>query len=731
MDSISKSIKRKDHDAKINGYEKYVGDYFFTDEGKPILTAKLVRTSEAHAEILNISVPELPEGYYYVSAKDAPKNTAYYPINDAAAFVSEEEAKRLSCSIPVFADKVSEYAGQPVGMIVGPDGRTVRELVSKCKIEYRVLPAVIHLKDSTETVITFERGYGKYKTAFVAADFVYEETFETGRQYHAYLEAQGLIAEQKENGDVYIHGSMQCPFDVRDLVSHTLDCDVERVHVRADAVGGGFGGKQDFPCFLAQQAAVAAITVKKPLRLIPDRAEDLQFNSKRHPSETTVRAAVKDGKITALEVDGKLDTGAFFGSSGDVCLLYFMRFPGVYSFPNLHVTVRAMKTNTPPTGSMRGFGAPQCEFAMEMFMSHLADEMGINDLEFKKQYFADKGKASCSHTPLKFDVPLPRMVEMAEKATDYSNKRKKYASHKGGRLKTGIGISFGNLGFPLSGGVEWNVIKAKAKLRKHSDGNVEILASVVDIGQGIRTALCKMAAAKLGIPVDRVSMGYPDTDISANSGITAASRGVVCVGAVVSEAAEKLKEIWQDGIEQETEAEYRKPEHVEDFDIETLSGDNFCDYSWSAVVVEVTVDPLTGNIKITDLHGVFNTGTPIDENILRGQMEGGMLQGLGYGATERIVIGDNGKMFNTAFADYHIPTSTDVPNMSVEFETSVFPDHPFGAKGVGELPMLSVAPAYLRAVEQAVGKIRPVKLRSIPFVPENVLDVLSGRKING
>jgi len=728
LTNISKSVERKDHSAKITGKERYTCDYTYAEDGRRLLTGRLIRADRPHAGLLEVKVPELPEGYFYVDGKDAPVNASYYPLNDTKMFLTPEEEEKLKKSMPVFAMDKCEYAGQPVGMIVGPVEKEVRHLAAQCKITYQELPAVVRLEDATEVITEYSRSYGNVDAAFLAADYVYEETFSTGRQYQAYLETQSMIAEPQSDGSMFIRGSIQCPNTVLESVEYALDVIGQgKVRIRQEAVGGAFGGKEDFPSFLAPQVAVAAKKTGQPVKVILDRKEDLQFNFKRHPSITKVRIAVQNGKITAMDIDGRLDVGAYLVSSGDVAIRYETTLPGIYSIANLRARTRTMKTNTPPTGAFRGFGGPQAIFAMEMAMSHLADQLGVEEVEFKKQYMAAKGSRTSTGGSYYFDVPLPKMIEMAEKATDYSGKRAQYSKHDSGRLKRGIGISFANHGCPLMGDLEWKYIKPRVRFHKNADGTVEIFTSQAELGQGIRTAFCKIAAEILEIPYEKVFTGYPDTEFTENTGITAASRSVTCVGKAVENGAMELKKIWKDGEQQEAFGTYTRPEHDGDFDPVRLEGNQYADYSWSVVVVEVLVDPVTGNIQITDAYGVYNLGTPIDENILTSQMEGGLAQAIGYCATERLVIGNNGKMFNTAFTDYHMPTATDLPQLRVELEKTPYPGGPFGAKGAGEIPLVGVAASYLRAVEQAISGIRPVKLTNIPFVPENVLSAIDGR----
>lgn len=732
MKNISSRVKKIDHDSKISGRELYTADFMSDSNGRPFLSGRLVRSPVARGMLKNVSVPELPDGYFYISAKDAPRNIAFYPFNDVPSSIPEDQLHRMLYSTPLFADTRLEYAGQPIGMIVGPDEKTVRSLVSACRIECEEEKPVVRIEDAEDEFFHMERSYGNPKPAFLTADYIYDEVFTTGRQYQAYLEPQSIIAEPWGNRGVYIRGSLQCPFPLRRSVAYALDCSPEDIRVKQEATGGAFGGKEDFPSFLGTQAAVAAYATGRSVRIVLDRAEDLQFAYKRHPSRIRIQIAVRDGKITAMDVDTALDGGASMSSTGDVLARHVCTFPGVYSFDSLHVFGRAVKTNTPPTGAFRGFGVPQAIFAVEMAMSHLARELGRDEIEFKKEYMAVKGSRVPTGGSYPFDVPLRKMLDMADVSTLYFEKHEKYSNLNGGRIRHGIGIAFAEHGFPLCSNTEWKKIKAKVRLLKSADGKVRIITGQTDLGQGIRTILSKIAANELGIPMSDIICGYPDTALSYDTGPTAASRSTQVVGKTVLNAANRLRQVWIDGEEQEVCAEYGKPDHDTPFDDDTLTGVQYEDYSWQVSVVEVAVDTLTGNITIPLAHSVINVGTPIDEAILRGQMEGGLLQAIGYSASERIVFGDNGKIFNTGFPDYHMPTSTDVRNLSVEFQYDEYPEGPYGAKGAGELPLSGVSAAYLLAMEQALGRYRPLTLNSIPFVAEDALTAsLTGGKKHG
>ena len=727
---ISAAIERVDHKEKITGSVKYVRDYSKGQNGEEILTGRIIRSTMAHAYVKKMNIPDLPEGYYFIGAKDVPRNLAIYPLADIPGTTSEELKNKLLYDAPLFADKEVKYYGEPMGVIAGPDEATVRELVSKVSVEYEELPAIINMMDVKEPLMEFDRELGDYKTAFEEADEIFEEEFDTGVQYQSPIEPQGLMAEREPDGRICVHGSLQCPFQVRDSIACMLDTAPENVVVRQDATGGGFGGKQDFPTTLGCAVAASTYVTGKNVRITLDRSEDIQFASKRHPSHSKVKIAVRNGAITAMDVLGTIDAGANTTSSPDVAILYFQMCPGIYAIPNFHIHVNLVKTNLPPNGAFRGFGNPQNVFAIEMAMSHLAKHLNRDELEFKREYMAKDGGLTSTGGTYKEHVPIEEMLNMAMKATDYTEKRAAYSKPQSGRYRRGIGLCVASMGCTIGGEAEWDGIKATPKLVKHADGTVSVYTAQTEMGQGIRTAFTKIVANVLDIPTSKVFVGYPDSDLTHDTGITAASRSTVIVGRALYDAAMKLKENYIEGVEQEFEATIKRPAKLGDFDEVRNVGDCFAHYLWNTTVLEVMVDTITGKVKIMDAYGVYNIGTPIDINIARGQMEGGLMQGIGYAAFERLVYGPKGKIFNTAFSDYHIPTFVDVPSLRVEFEYSEYEEGPFGAKGAGELPIPGVGAAYLNALEQALDCKDGEGLNHIPFVSEDVIMSLRAMREN-
>ena len=588
------------------------------------------------------------------------------------------------------------------------------------QVEYEDLPPVLDIRDFDTVFFDYEYGKGDVDKAFADADKIYEEEFETGYQEQAYLETQGMIAEPGAD-KMTVHGSMQCPYYVHGAVMRALGYSASQVQIKQDVTGGGFGGKEAFPSILACQTAVAAKKAGRPVRVIFERREDMEFTSKRHPSLCKYKAAVKDGVVTAMDIDVLFNGGAYTTLSAVVLQRGIICANGVYNIPNLHVRGRAVKTNTSPCGAYRGFGAPQTFFAVEMLMDHIADDLGKEPLVFKERHLVKQGDATSTGGVYHFPVPLPAMIEEVNDASGYRKKREMYTKPQTGRYRRGIGISMHFHGAGFTGSGERDVIKAVTKLHKYPDGKVEILASNSDIGQGIKTTFSKIVANELNLPLDKVIIENPDTDRVPDSGPTVASRSLMTVGELLRRAAIKLRSEWRDGEEQVVEEHFKEPDFVIPFYLDKFQGDAYPTYAWGVNAIELEVDTLTGIAKILGAYASFDVGTPIDYNIVMGQMEGGLLQGIGYSSMEIMKTDSKGRIRNNSLSDYIIPTALDVPNLVCMLHVEEYPDGPYGAKGAGELPLVGVPAAYTSALEQALGR----KVNHIPFTQEDTLKALS------
>lgn len=703
MEKISESVVRKDHAAKISGEAIYTGDY----QNPDILFGKLVRSSKARAKVLKVSVPELPEGYCYVNRDDVPGDNNVNIVKD---------------DTPVYANEIVEYIGEPIGMLCGPDQKVVEDLWKRTEIEYEELEPILDLRLATEALFNYEYEKGDWKAAFAEADKVYEEEFETGYQDQTYLETQAMMAEMLEDGKVSVSGSMQCPYYVKGAVMRAMGLGPDKVRIAQEVTGGGFGGKEAFPSILGCQVAVAAKKAGKPVRCVFERREDLEFTSKRHPSLNTYRVAVKDGKVTAMDIDVKFNAGAYTTLSAVVLQRGLICADGVYNVTNLHVRGRALKTNTTPCGAYRGFGAPQTFFSVEMMMNHIAADLGVDPLEFKEAHLVKQGDGTSTSGKYHYPVPLPDMIAEIDAACDFRKKYAQYQKEQTGRFRRGIGISMHFHGAGFTGSAERDSIKAVAKLHKLPDGSVIALGSNSEIGQGLRTTFSKIVANELNIPLDKVNYNYPDTDKVPDSGPTVASRSLMTVGELFRRAAIHLRSEWKEGEEQWVEEHYVQPDYMIPFSLNDFKGDAYPTYAWGVSAIEVEVDTDTGLAKVLGAYGNFDVGTPIDQNIVIGQMEGGFLQGLGYSSTEYMTYDNKGRIRNNSFADYIIPTSMDVPNLQIQLHVEKFPYGPYGAKGAGELPLVGVPAAYAQAVEQALQNGQ--KVNHVPFTAEDTMKAL-------
>ena len=701
MEPISKSVKRKDHDLKMSGRALYVDDI----KVDGMLHGRLLRSTKARASIKEIQLPSLPEGYYIVDRHDVPG------VNRVAIVDNDT---------PVFAEDQVKYVSEPILMVVGPDLRVIDRILKEIVVCYEEESPVLDMCESATVFYSYHYDKGDVDKAFTEADRIIEESFHTGYQEQAYLEPQGAFASYKD-GKVTVHGSMQCPYYVHGAVVKALGCEAGQVQIIQEVTGGGFGGKEDYPSILACQVAVAARKIGKPVKVILERREDISTTSKRHPAFMTYRTAIKNNGITGMEADIIFNSGAYTTLSPVVLQRGMLSATGVYKIDNLRVLGRAVMTNTVPNGAYRGFGAPQTFFAVEMHMDHIAKELGIDSLKLKEQYLVKQGDDTATSGKYHFPVLLPEMIEKIDGMCDFRAKRKTYRNQTG-RYRKGIGLSLFYHGCGFTGNGERDLIKAVARLAKREDDTVDILVSNTDMGQGVKTTFSKIVADVLEIPLDRIHMENPDTDKVPDSGPTVASRSIMTVGKLLERAAKKMKGNWKPGTYQCFEEHFVPPDFVIPFDLNTFQGDAYPTYSWAVNAIEVRVDTLTAITDIVGAWGVFDVGVPIDDNVIQGQMQGGFLQGIGYGSMELMEANEKGVIRNDSFTDYIIPTSMDVPVLKTATVNNPYVDGPYGAKGAGELPLVGAAPAYVEAIENALG----TNLYKAPFLPEDTMKVLEG-----
>jgi CO/xanthine dehydrogenase Mo-binding subunit len=708
LDSISRSIKRFDFDEKITGTARYCADV--TYDG--MLYAKTLRSTKARARILSVDAPPLPDGYWIVDANDIPgRNVVPIVYGDQ----------------PFFARDAVNYIGEPILLVVGPDKQIIVDLLDRIKVTYEDVQPVLTIAEAEQVrenfifgdkpyFVAYEYAKGDPSEAAGLAVMVFEDEFETGYQEHAYLETQGIIAVFKD-ARVTVSGAMQCPYYIKEALIQALGWPEERVRVIQVPTGGGFGGKEEYPSLPAVHAALAAIKSGKPVQLVFDRHEDILCTTKRHPSVIRLKSYVDaKNRIIGREIDIKTDAGAYAGLSGVVLQRMMLAANGVYDVPHLKVTGRAYATNTVVSGAVRGFGGPQAFFAVEMHMDTIARALNLDAFEFKRQHFLHKGDTSSTGGLLRYDIKLDEIAAEIDRISGYHRKRRVPPREKQDTMR-GIGCSFFFHGCGFTGSGEEKLIKTRARLKKYPDNSVQIFVSNTEIGQGALTALRKIVAQALEVPIETVRHTYPDTDDCPDSGPTVASRTTLIVGKVLFDAALEMKKRWHEE-EFEIVRAYEYPRNFH-WDNERFQGNAYPAYSWGANVVEVDVDPATYEVTVTGVWAVYDIGTPIDETMVRGQIEGGIAQGLAYGGME-VLTSKNGALQQTSLTDYTIPTALDFPRIESRLIENPCADGPFGARGVGELTLIGAAPALALAVQDAVGR----KVTRLPVTPENILEIM-------
>ncbi len=675
--------------------KRYIDDIDFGD----VLYGKTLYSEIPKGEILSIEIPELPDGYFIVDYKDVPLNRVKV-INDEQ---------------PVFAERYVNYVGEPILLVVGKDKGILSEIIRKIKIDYRIEEPVLTIDDAisrNNVIVSYQYEKGNVEETMKNANEIIEGTYETGYQEHLYLETQGMVGVYKD-GKISVYGSMQCPYYVKNALIHALKMDEDKIRVVQVSTGGGFGGKEDYPSILGIQVAVAAMKCSKPVKIVYDRKEDFIMTTKRHPSRIIYKTALDDDlKPVGMDVLIYLDGGAYTTLSPVVLQRAMFSAEGVYNIPNLRVKGIVLRTNKVPSGAMRGFGAPQNFFAVETHIDDIIRRFNLNPYYYRKKILIKENDRTPTNGIYRGEIKIREMLDKIVKESDFLEKYKRFKKMK----NKGIGIScfFHGCGFTGSGEI---LLRSTVKVRKKGD-NIIIYMSNVDMGQKSTEGIKKIAAMTLGIPLENIIIEKPDTDIVPDSGPTVASRTTQIVGKLVKDACEEIKKN-KDKKEITVLKTFKFPE-VLLWDGEKFSGDSYGEYSFGINIAEVEFDDITKEVKILKIYGIYDVGTPIDKEFVRQQLEGGIVQGLGYSIFESLDVDKNGNFNKFTLTDYAVPTSMDIPEIKIWIYKTKGLFGPFGAKCCGELPFVGVAPAVCSAVRMALRK----NISRIPITPEYIQRIL-------
>lgn len=675
------------------------------------------------------------------------------------------------------------YAGEPVAVVAAQTVAQARHAASLIEIDYEELPAVFDidaaLAPGAPLVHEEFAGYarrnaeplgpnlcahtvlaeGDVEAAFARCDAVVEGEYTTQAQVHAYLEPCGAIAELEHGGKLTVWSPCQSVFRVQATLSEILGLPMSQIRAVATLVGGSFGGKADVT--VQPLAAMLALRTRRPVKLVLTRDEEFAMMRTRHPARVRVRTgALRDGTLLARTVDLVFDGGAYAEDSQAVLGFALLMARGPYRIANLRCEGRAVYTNRLRAAGFRGYGNPQVTFAGESQLDELAERLGIEPLELRLRNAVEAGDAWVGGQTIQASG-----LRDCLRAVQAATAQRPAAPSQPGRRR-GVGVSaFAHI---------CGILSTSAIVRLLEDGSVTVNTGAVDLGQGVETVLAQICAESLQLPVERINVAQPDTDGSPYNWSTGGSRSTYMVGRAVAQAADGVvKEIFSHAAQMlecsEQDLELRSGGRVGVLGIGGLEvtfravsqrahwvangpiigsaavmyeGGGFDPkrtavsgngigrlgaFIFGAQAVEVEVDESTGQVRIVKVWSAHDVGRAVNPAGVRGQILGGVTQGIGYALHEELVHAD-GRVSNPTLFDYSIPGALDVPEIEAIIVEHPEPDGPFGAKGVGEPPIVGVAPAVANAVRRAVG----VRLRKLPITPERVLDALApGQLLEG
>jgi len=753
---IGHSIPRLDAKEIVTGRVKFGVD--ITLPG--MLYGKVFRSSIPHGRIISLDVSEaerLPGVVAVVTAKDVPTNRFGFALKDETVFAM---------------DKV-RYIGDAVAAVAGVDEKTAERAVELIRVEYDELPAVfdpevamqkdaplIHPEmsnyeparlligawnpvEGTNIVHRAEFNKGDVEKAFQEAALIFEDTFGTSQIHHCYIEPHAVVATA-DFDRVTVWTCTQQAFPLRSSLAEIFGLAESKIRVIATKVGGGFGGK--ISPRLEPYAVALSMKSRKPVKIVMTRIEEFTASAGSAPAITTVKTGVKkDGRLAAREIRMVYDTGAY-AEGLPPSNRALKDSSGPYNIPNIRISSTLVYTNKLRATPLRGLGVPEALWAVESQMDMIALKMGIDPVEFRLMNALDEGDIG-PNGDLVYGVSVKACLRRAAEAIRWSEPK---GHPLRGRAVVAIHKSPTTYG-SMSGAV----------VSVNEDGSIGLFVGASDIGQGSDTVLAQIAAEELGVSLEEVSVTSGDTASTPFDQGTFSSRVTLYTGTAVRAAAQDAKkrlkeiasrmlEIAEDDLDVANKCVFAlgTPEkrvtfedimrHCHNYEgviigrgwgggkgdwpgLAHRKGSKEAAPGWKygAQAVEVEVDPETGVIRVLKLVSVHDVGQALNPLAVEGQIEGGAIMGLSFGLFEELAH-DQGKVCNPTFMDYRIPTALEIPRIIPVVVENPLPQGPFGAKGIGELSLLGVAPAIANAIYNAVG----VRMRDLPLKPEKVLAAL-------
>lgn len=712
-------------------------------------------SSIAHGKILSIDFEKAlcVQGVQgIISAKDIPGE------NQIGGIVQDED---------LFAEETVHFIGHPIALVIAETFLQAHDAAKKIKCVFEKLPAVFDPREAAKKgdLIIPPRIFelGSINKAWKKCDYIFEGTVENGGQEHLYLETQGTFAFPIEGGGIKIISSTQGPTTVQRTAARVLDLPMHKIEVDVTRLGGGFGGKEDQATAWAIMAALAALKLNKPVKIILPRQEDIRITGKRHPYSSDFKIGLtKKGKILAYEVTYYQNAGAAADLSPAILDRTLFHCTNSYFIPNVKATALSCKTNLTPFTAFRGFGGPQGMFVIESAIYKAAKELGINPSEIQKINLLNEGNEfPYGQKTLNCNIGnCFAGVEDKYKPKEIFDRIREFNS-KNKLVKKGAAI------MPVTFGISFTTTflnQASALLHIYTDGSVSISSAAIEMGQGVNEKLRNIAANELSINIERIRIDSTNTSRVSNTSATAASKGTDLNGFAVIDACkiliERLKKIaadelklnkisriklkdeiiyykdtktdltftrlvniaYQKRISLTAQAHHSTPDIY--FNTKTNKGKPFAYHSYGVGIVEVTLDCLRGIYEVDSVKVVHDFGDTINRTIDLGQAEGGIVQGIGWMTMEELKWNSEGKLLTDALSTYKIPDIHAVPKeLKIHFlENASNPFGPNNSKAIGEPPLMYGIGVYF-ALMNAMKAFKPnLEINfSAPLTPEKIL----------
>src|SRR4051812_34901112 len=517
--AVGRNVLRKEGASKTSGAAKYIDDLSFPG----MLHARTIRSTIPAGQIAAVRFNFDTTGFTIVDARDIPGR-------NIVALIEDDQ--------PCLAERAIRHVAEPILLLAHED----RDTLAAADVQIDYTPSTPAYDPVTSTAVFKRIGIdkGRIDEGFALADVVVEGEYRMGHQEQLYIETNGVIA-MPGNGvpddvdGITVYGSMQCPYYVHRALMVAMGLAGDKVRVVQTETGGGFGGKEEYPSIIAAHAALLARKSGRPVKLIYDRVEDMIATTKRHPAIVRHKTGVtREGRLTAVDIDIVLDGGAYATLSAVVLSRGVLHASGPYRCDHVRIRGRVMMTNTPPNGAFRGFGAPQTQFAVEVHMERIAEQLGLDPVRLRDRNALRPGDTTATGQRLGADCSAREVLREAVKRTDFTRRRKALAGTNRG---IGLSLFFHGSGFTGAGEVK---LASRASLALTAAG-VRVLVGSTEIGQGTRTMLAQIVADTLGVPYDSVEVNAADTGEVPDSGPTVASRTCMVVGRILQRCAEEMR----------------------------------------------------------------------------------------------------------------------------------------------------------------------------------------------